>query len=124
MRQSAKARVIRIHQLDRQLARHNAELRLCKKNTILFLTSLWWIFMDNSIENQIVRSISARGFAWAFSSKDFTHIKPAGNTPPVPVPLQLPAARRGFVPYHRPRITSRRCSAASSPRTPTSRKSA
>ena len=30
--------------------------------------------MSNSVENRIVRSISARGFAWAFSSKDFTHI--------------------------------------------------
>jgi len=30
--------------------------------------------VDKSLEKRIVRSISARGFAWAFSSKDFAHL--------------------------------------------------
>lgn len=30
--------------------------------------------VDNSLEKRIVRSISAHGFAWAFSSKDFAHL--------------------------------------------------
>jgi hypothetical protein len=30
--------------------------------------------MDKSLEKRIIRSISSRGFVWAFSSKDFAHL--------------------------------------------------
>lgn len=49
-------------------------LYLCKKNVIIFLASYGDIHMNISLEKRIVRSISARGFAWAFSSKDFAHL--------------------------------------------------
>jgi len=32
------------------------------------------MIMEKTIEKRIVRSISARGFVWAFSSKDFAHL--------------------------------------------------
>ena len=41
---------------------------------VLFLTKGIICYMEKSIENRIVKSISAHGRAWAFSGKDFTRL--------------------------------------------------